>query len=80
MLRKQLCGPILLLLASAITQADTTGRVVSVTDGDTVKVLDAKKVQHKIRLTGIDAPEKNQAFGNASKKHLEDMVAGWRHS
>ncbi len=32
--------------------------------------------QHKIRLQGIDAPEKSQAFGNASRKHLSSLVAG----
>jgi len=37
--------------------ADTlTGRVVRVTDGDTIVVLDAGNAQHKIRLQGIDAP------------------------
>ena len=50
------------------------GRVVSVADGDTVTVLDAAKVQHKIRLSGIDAPEKAQAFGNRSKESLSDLV------
>ena len=52
------------------------GRVVAVTDGDTIKVLDANNVSHKIRLSGIDAPEKSQPFGGASRKHLESMVAG----
>ena len=50
------------------------GRVVSVADGDTVTVLDVKKVQHKIRLSGIDAPEKAQAFGNRSKESLSNLV------
>ena len=50
------------------------GRVVSVADGDTVTVLDAANVQHKIRLSGIDAPEKAQAFGNRSKESLSGMV------
>jgi len=58
-------------------QADTLlGRVVSVADGDTITVLDDTNTQHKIRLTGIDAPEKRQAFGNVSKQSLADMVAG----
>ena len=43
-------------------------------DGDTVTVLDAAKVQHKIRLSGIDAPEKAQAFGNRSKESLSGLV------
>jgi len=58
-------------------QADTLlGRVVSVADGDTITVLDDTNTQHKIRLTGIDAPEKRQAFGNIAKQSLADMVAG----
>ena len=56
--------------------ADVIGRVVAVTDGDTIKVLDASKVQHKIRLTGIDAPELGQPFGNESRKHLASLIAG----
>lgn len=52
------------------------GRVVSVTDGDTITILDNTNTQHKIRLAGIDAPEKNQAFGTASKRSLSDMVFG----
>lgn len=51
-----------------------TGRVVGVADGDTITVLDADNIQHKIRLAGIDAPEKKQDFGNASKQSLSDMV------
>ncbi|UUZ77399.1 thermonuclease family protein [Polaromonas sp. P1(28)-13] len=50
------------------------GRVVGVIDGDTIDVLDAAKVQHRIRLGGIDAPEKKQAFGARSKESLSDMV------
>lgn len=51
------------------------GKVVKVTDGDTVEVLDANKTRHKVRLSGIDAPERKQAFGNASRKYLADLVA-----
>jgi endonuclease YncB( thermonuclease family) len=50
------------------------GKVVGVSDGDTVTVLDSAKVQYKIRLTGIDAPEKAQAYGQVSKKSLSDLV------
>ena len=46
------------------------GRVVGVCDGDTITVLDAEKKQHKVRIAGIDKPEKAQAFGNAAKENL----------
>jgi endonuclease YncB( thermonuclease family) len=68
---------LVLLLAFLSAHAETlTGRVVRVTDGDTIVVLDADKVQHKIRLQGIDAPERGQAFGTKSKEHLSTLVAG----
>lgn len=66
---------ILALLFGLTCHAGTIeGRVVGVADGDTITVLDADKVQHKIRLSGIDAPEKNQDFGNRSKQSLSDLV------
>jgi len=52
------------------------GRIVAVADGDTLTLLDASKTQHKIRLDGIDAPEKGQAFGNRSKQSLSDLAFG----
>lgn len=55
--------------------ADVEGQVVAVSDGDTITVLDTEQVQHKIRLSGIDAPEKGQPFGNASREHLASLVA-----
>ena len=59
MIKLRLAVFLLLLLTLPLAQAETlTGRVVRVTDGDTIVVLDASKVQHKIRLTGIDAPER----------------------
>ena len=65
------------LLACSSVQAGTiTGTVVRITDGDTVVVLDANKVQYKIRLVGIDAPEKKQAYGKKSKENLSNLVAG----
>lgn len=52
------------------------GKVVKVADGDTITVLDANRTQHKIRLQGIDAPEKDQAYGAKSKQSLHAMVHG----
>jgi Staphylococcal nuclease homologue len=48
--------------------------VVGVADGDIITVLDANKVRPKIRLAGIDTPEKSQPFGNRSKESLSDLV------
>jgi endonuclease YncB( thermonuclease family) len=53
---------LVLLLALLSAHAETLScRVVRVTDGDTIVVLEADKVHHKIRLQGIDAPERRQA-------------------
>jgi endonuclease YncB( thermonuclease family) len=51
-------------------------RVVGVSDGDTITVLDRSNNQHKIRLAGIDAPESRQAFGERAKQQLSDLVFG----
>lgn len=58
-----------------IAQAETiTGYVIGVADGDTITVLGADRQQHKIRLQGIDAPEKAQPFGQRSKENLSRLV------
>jgi endonuclease YncB( thermonuclease family) len=63
-----------ILFCSLVHAEVIVGRVVGVTDGDTVTVLDTSNIQHKIRLAGIDAPEKKQAFGQRSKQSLSDIV------
>lgn len=63
-----------LLIANPSSADILLGRVVGIADGDTVTVLDSSKVQFKIRLMGIDAPEKKQAFGNKSKQSLSALV------
>ena len=59
---------------SAVNAEVIAGRIVGISDGDTVTLLDANKRQYKIRLTGIDAPEKKMPFGQRSKEHLSDLV------
>jgi endonuclease YncB( thermonuclease family) len=66
-----------LLATHCLVQADTlTGRVLRASDGDTVFILGSGNAWYKIRLTGIDAPERGEAFGAKAKKHLSDSVAG----
>jgi endonuclease YncB( thermonuclease family) len=67
---------LLVLLFCSLAHADITGRVVSVIDGDTIRVLDADQVEYKVRLSGIDAPEKGQPYNEGSRKHLASLVAG----
>lgn len=52
------------------------GRVVGVTDGDTIKLLVNNHQQYKIRLGEIDAPESGQPFGQSSKRMLSALVFG----
>lgn len=67
---------LLVLLAGSVHAETLTGRVIGIADGDTITVLDANRQQHKIRLQGIDAPEKAQPFGERSKQSLSQMVFG----
>lgn len=66
---------ILLCVAAAHARADFCGRVVSVHDGDTVTVL-AAGVERRVRLVGIDAPERGQPYGSASRRGLAARVGG----
>ncbi len=63
------------LVASQVLAADFTGRVVGVSDGDTITVMHNGKGE-RIRLHGIDCPEKRQAFGNRAKQFTSKLVFG----
>ena len=67
---------VLVLLSTDAAAYDLNGRVIAVSDGDTVKLLTADNQTYKIRLAGIDAPEKKQAFGSESKKALSNCAEG----
>jgi endonuclease YncB( thermonuclease family) len=64
----------LLLADPAAKFHEFAGKAVHIADGDTITVLDSDQVQHKIRLHGIDAPEKAQAFGAKAKEALAEKV------
>ena len=50
------------------------GKVIKVADGDTITILTDSKEQVKIRLFGIDAPERKQAFGQKSKDFWQSLL------
>jgi micrococcal nuclease len=66
---------VVLVLPCDAAAAEFRGRVVGVADGDTIRVLlDGQAV--RVRLHGIDAPEKGQAFSNRAKQFVSDLVFG----
>jgi endonuclease YncB( thermonuclease family) len=68
-------GILLLLGAVGAAAAETvTGRVVSVSDGDTLTLLTADRQRVKVRLAEIDAPEHDQPFGSRSKQSLSQLA------
>ena len=64
------------LLLAPIFLFALEGEVINVTDGDTIKILTSERQQIKVRLYGIDAPEKKQPYGTAAKLYLADLIAG----
>jgi len=71
-----ICSLVLLLLSITSQAAALEGKVIRILDGDTIEILDAETTPHKVRLAGIDAPEKGQAFGSVAKRHLASLVFG----
>ena len=67
---------ILLICLALPSTADTiTGKVIAISDGDTLTVL-IDKTPYKIRLSEIDTPEKRQPYGKKAKQALSDLVFG----
>jgi micrococcal nuclease len=65
----------LCVLPSAVSAQELSGRVIGVSDGDTITVLSGK-VTCKIRLSGIDCPEKSQAFGQRAREFTAAQAFG----
>ncbi|WP_096215737.1 thermonuclease family protein [Enterobacter hormaechei] len=72
-MKRRFCSLVLFVVAFSAS-ADISGRIVRVLDGDTVEILDPGNRLTRVRLAGIDAPEKSQPFGQRSRQELSSMV------
>lgn len=79
-MREKLSFALLLLLSflasDVLARSAFSGRVVHVADGDTLTVLAPGNQQVKVRLYGVDCPEKKQAFGRQALNFTIERVAG----
>jgi len=66
---------VLILATPALAGDKWTGKAIGVTDGDSITVLRGQ-TQVKIRLYGIDCPEKGQPWGKRAKQFTEDQCLG----
>lgn len=68
---------LLLIVGGIAGAAETlTGRVVGIADGDSLTLLVTGHRQVKVRLAGIDAPERDQPFGQRSRQSLSELAFG----
>jgi endonuclease YncB( thermonuclease family) len=63
------------VLAVPAPGEDFQGKVVGIVDGDTIEVLHSLRTE-RIRLHGVDAPEKSQAFGSRARQFTAGLVFG----
>jgi len=75
-LRVAITAVILAAITFTAHAEEIVGKVVGVHDADTITVLDATNTQHKIRLEGIDAPERGQAYGTKATDALKAALGG----
>jgi endonuclease YncB( thermonuclease family) len=74
-LSRPLWACVVLLLFPYFFLTDLTGPVISPLDGDTIEVLHNQRAE-RIRLNGIDCPEKGQAFGTRTTQAASELVFG----
>jgi len=67
---------LLCLIAHGLAAETIRGKVVKIADGDTLTILDARRQEHRIRLNGIDAPERKQAHYETSRQNLAKLSFG----
>lgn len=64
------------LLTSTAHAESVLGKVIAITDGDTIKILTVTNQQVKVRLAEIDTPERKQPYGKRAKQVLSDKIFG----
>ncbi len=68
---KSLALTLSMSVVATAAQADFAGKVVRISDGDTITVLNNNNEQYPwFRFNQIDAPEKSQAFGQKSRQNI----------
>ena len=65
-----------LFFTLSLFSAEITGKVIKISDGDTITIINSNNRKYKIRLDKIDAPELKQHFGINAKNHLVSLIAG----
>ncbi|MBU8546150.1 thermonuclease family protein [Roseomonas sp. ROY-5-3] len=77
---QRFCAALSVLLLIAVVNPahaqELRGRIVAISDGDTVTLLTPQRQQVRIRLHGIDAPESRQPYGTRSQQMLSRLVFG----
>ena len=71
-----LAALMLLAAQAAASAAEIAGRVVEISDGDTLTVLDGAQRQVRVRLAEIDTPESGQPYGDRARQALSDLAFG----
>jgi endonuclease YncB( thermonuclease family) len=67
---------LLALAAGPAAAVEPVGKVIGVADGDTLTLLDSNRTRHRIRLDGIDAPERSQPYGQRARQSLASLAHG----
>src|SRR5215470_17116295 len=74
LLRSALLAVAVCAFTCAYARANSfAGKVIEINDGDEITVFNMNRPV-RIRLIGMDAPERNQPFGDIARQHLSDLV------
>lgn len=71
-----ICVALFYSISHAWAEQVIPGKVVGITDGDTLTLLDTNQMQYRIRVSGIDTPERGQAYGHVATENLAKLAFG----